>query len=362
MDRSGPDLRPVATGRDDGPADMVESMQQQRIVRAGIVGLGVGERHIGGYRSHPACRVARIADFDAAKRADVATRHPDIPMESDAGAVLDDPEIDIVSIASWDQHHFGQIMRALDNGKHIFVEKPLVLTEEHARAVRAKLRANPHLKISSNLILRRSPRFVRLRREIMEGAFGTVFHIDADYQYGRIHKLLAGWRRDLPGYSLVLGGAVHMIDLVLWLTGDRAVEVTAMGNGMATAGSGFGNFDLVRAVVRFESGMLASIGCNGGLVHPHFHRLEVHGTAATFVNRLESAFVYRDRDPGRRPEVITEAYPGVDKGDLLADFVDAVLHDRDPEVTVDDCFDALAVCFAIERAAHDGRTVAVERF
>ncbi|WP_417520147.1 Gfo/Idh/MocA family protein [Minwuia sp.] len=330
-------------------------MNAHPMLKAGVIGLGVGERHISGYERHPNCRVTRLADFCAEKRAEVAKRHPERRMTDSAADVLDDPEIDIVSIASYDQHHFDQVMHALDRGKHIFVEKPLVLTEEHARQVREKLRGSPHLRISSNLILRRCPRFIWLREQIRSGAFGQIFHIDADYQYGRIHKLLSGWRGELPGYSLVMGGAVHMVDLVLWLTGDRPVEVTAFGNRIATAGSAFTNFDLVRALIRFESGLVVSAGCNGGCVHPHFHKLEVYGTEASFVNGLESAFVYRSRDPGTVPETITEAYPGVDKGDLLEDFVEAVLHDREPEVGQDAVFNALALCFAIERAAHSGR-------
>lgn len=331
------------------------------MIQAGIIGLGVGERHIGGYERHPECRVTRLADFCADKRADVLTRFPDREIADHADAVLDDPDVSIVSVASHDQDHFEQVMRALDADKHVFVEKPLVLQIEHARQVRAKLNEKPHLKISSNLILRRCPRFLKLRADIADGGYGRLFHIDADYQYGRIHKLLGGWRGELRGYSLVLGGAVHMIDLVLWLTGDRAVEVTAMGNRIATDDSAFANFDLVQALVRFESGMVAKIGCNGGCVHPHFHKLEVYGTDASFVNGLESAFVYRDRHPGRRPEQMREAYPGVDKGDLLHDFVDAVLHDRSPEVSADDVFRSLAVCFAIECAAHTGKSVAVEQ-
>jgi predicted dehydrogenase len=325
------------------------------LLRAGVIGLGVGERHISGYERHPNCRVTALADFSADKRAEVATRHPGRPMHAQAETILSDPEIDIVSIASYDQHHFDQVMRAIDQDKHIFVEKPLVLTEEHAIAVRAALRQKPHLRISSNLILRRCPRFLKLRNDVLNGRFGEIFNIDAEYHYGRIHKLLSGWRGELPGYSLVLGGAVHMADLVLWLTGDRPVEVTAFGNNIATCGSPFANFDLVRALVRFESGLVASIGCNGGLVHPHFHKLEVHGTEATFINGLESAFVYRSRDPGTAPETVTEAYPGVDKGDLLEDFVEAVLNNREPEVGQDAVFSALSLCFAIERSVHGGR-------
>ena len=326
------------------------------LLRAGVIGLGVGERHISGYERHPQCRVTALADLSPEKRADVATRHPERPMHVDAESILSDPEIDIVSIASYDQHHFDQVMRAIDQDKHIFVEKPLVLTEEHAIEVRAALKAKPHLRISSNLILRRCPRFLKLRDDIRAGSYGELFNIDAEYHYGRIHKLLSGWRGELPGYSLVLGGAVHMADLVLWLTGDRPVEVSAFGNSISTRGSAFRNFDLVRALVRFESGLVASIGCNGGLVHPHFHKLEIHGTEASFINGLESAFVYRSRDPGRAPETVREAYPGVDKGDLLEDFVDAVLNDREPEVGQDAVFSALSLCFAIERAVHGGGT------
>ena len=330
------------------------------MISAGIVGLGVGERHIDGYEKHPDCRVVALADFDPDKRADVLTRYPGRPMHDTAEAVLTNPDIDIVSVASWDNFHFPQVRQALQNGKHVFVEKPLVLRPEHAREIRADLATRPDLKISSNLILRRCPRFQWLRDEIRNGAFGTLFHIDAAYQYGRIHKLISGWRGTVPDYSLVLGGGVHMIDLVMWLTGKRPVRVQAMGNRIATADSSFANFDLVSANLMFDDGLVVSIGCNGGCVHPHFHKLEVYGTAASFVNGLERAFVYRDRNPDTPPESIDAAYPGVDKGDLLADFVDAIVNDREPEVNTDDVFDAISVCFGIERAVHTGQPVEIE--
>jgi len=335
-------------------------MNGPAMLHAGVIGLGVGERHISGYERHPMCQVTRLVDFSAEKRADVATRHPGRVIDRDADDILNDPDIDVVSIASYDQHHFDQIVRALEQGKHVFVEKPLVMTERHAHEVRERLNRNPHLKLSSNLILRRCPRFLQLKQDMAKGTFGDVFHIDADYQYGRIEKLLSGWRGELPDYSLVMGGAVHMVDLILWLTGEKPVEVVAMGNRMATGRAKGMRHDLVQAEVRFESGMVASIGCNGGCVHPHFHKLEVYGTEASFVNGLESAFVYRSRDPGIAPELVTEAYPGVDKGDLLEDFVDAVLHDRAPEVDADAVFSALALCFAIERAAETGRPQRVQ--
>ena len=119
---------------------------------------------------------------------------PRIVVVEDAAIVVDDPSIDIVSIASFDDAHAAQVMRALDRGKHVFVEKPLCLTVEEFRAMEGRLTDNPKLRLSSNLILRASPRFIDLRQRIGEGGFGRLFNIEADYLYGRLEKLTAGWR------------------------------------------------------------------------------------------------------------------------------------------------------------------------
>ena len=49
------------------------------------------------------------------------------------------------------------------------------------------------------------------------GDYGRAYYVEADYNYGRLWKLTDGWRGEIPFYSVVYGGAVHMIDLVCWL-------------------------------------------------------------------------------------------------------------------------------------------------
>ncbi len=330
-----------------------------RSLRAGIIGLGVGERHIAGYRAHPACEVVAVCDFDDDKRRRARELYPELRLTAEADEILEDPEIDIVSIASWDNYHHRQIVAALDRGKHVFVEKPLVLRPDEAADIRDRLDDRPGLKLSSNLILRRCPRFIDLKQRIAAGGLGQLFHVEGDYNYGRIHKLIEGWRGEIDGYSLVLGGGVHMVDLLTWLTGDRVIEVTAYGNRLATAGTKFKNFDMVVAILKFRSGMTGKLACNGGCVHPHFHLLNIYGTKATFINDLPTARLYYTRNPETPPQLIDGAYPGAEKGDMLANFVEAILRDRQPEVSADDIFRSLAVCFAIERSAHDGGAVAV---
>ena len=96
-------------------------------LRVGIIGMGVGEQHIPGYMSHPDCEVTTLCDFDDEKIALAKKKYPTLHVTRLADKVLNDPAIDIVSIASFDNYHYEQVVRAIENGKHLFVEKPICL-------------------------------------------------------------------------------------------------------------------------------------------------------------------------------------------------------------------------------------------
>lgn len=330
------------------------------MLNAAIIGLGVGERHIEGYEANAAARVVALCDIDEEKRDMAARRYPDRRITAHADEVLSDPDIQIVSIASYDDAHFPQIMGALDSGKHVFVEKPMVLTADDARAVRERLSDRPDLRLSSNLILRKVSRFVDLRARIKAGELGRIFALEASYHYGRLSKLTEGWRGKIPGHSVVLGGGIHMIDLAMWLTDDPIVEVSAFGNRIAGEGSPHANFDCVTASVRFESGAIGQIASNYGCVRPHFHALSVFGTAGTFFNEPGSAALYHSRDPETAPDRLNTPYPFAAKGDAIPSFVASIMGQGEPSVSMDDVFRSLSVCFAIEQAAHRGGTHPVE--
>ena len=330
-------------------------------VRIGVIGLGVGQHHIRAYAQHPNAEVVAVADFDEQRLARVADDHGVEHRFTDAADLLADPGIDLVSVASWDDAHHEQVVAALSAGKHVFVEKPIVQEEEHAREIAALLRERPELRLSSNLPLRRAPRFQLVREWARAGRFGELFLLEGDYDYGRLHKLTEGWRGDLERYSIVAGGGVHLIDLLLWITGDRIVDVQAMATRVATRGSKFEDADTVVATMRFAGGAVGKLGCNFACVHPHYHGLRVYGTDASFVNAIGDATLWtRDGDGTAVPEPVTAAYPGGDKGEVARSMVDAVLGRGDPQVPTQDVFDAMAVVFAIERALLSGGTEAVE--
>ncbi len=327
---------------------------------AGVIGLGVGEQHIAGYREHPQCEVVALCDFREDRQADARKKYPDMKLFERADDLLADPSIDMVSIASYDNYHYQQARQAILAGKHVFVEKPFCLYPEEAQALRALLNDHPDVMFSSNLILRMVPRFRSLKVMIAEKQLGELFCVDADYNYGRLCKITAGWRGRIKFYSVVYGGAVHLIDLLLWLTGDKVIEVSAWGNRIASRGSRFKYDDVVVSILRFESGLVGKVTANYGCVMPHFHGLAVYGTRGTFINGPDYAMLYRSRDPAEAATKITTDYPGVQKGDLVCNFVDSILGNAKPLVTMEDVFRSMSVCFAIEQAREQGRVVQVE--
>jgi predicted dehydrogenase len=328
-------------------------------LKVGIIGLGVGEQHIAGFQSHMGAEVTSLCDFSDEKISYLKNKYPGMKLTKLADEVLDDPEIKIVSIASFDNHHYEQVMRALKSGKHVFVEKPICMNAEQLKDIRAELKKRPDLKLSSNLILRKYPRFAALKKSLEQGELGQLFSVEGDYNYGRLQKIHAGWRGEMPGYSVMLGGGVHLVDLLLWLTGEKVVEVAAFGNRICSEGSHFKQNDMEMAILRFESGLVGKISANFGCVYPHFHELRLYGTRATFVNGLKNAALYTSRNLEEQPKIIADPYPGANKGDLIHNFVDSIVNNVDSEVSSEEIFSTMSVCFAIEEAIHTSKNIRV---
>lgn len=329
------------------------------LLRAGIIGLGVGEQHIAGFERDHRCQVIALCDLSPERLGEVSERNPGRRLASDADDILDDPDIDVVSVASYDDIHYAQVIKAIARGKHIFVEKPLCQTQEQLDDIRARLASRPDLRLSSNLILRMSPRFRRVRGMIRAGELGRPYYLEGSYNYGRIHKILDGWRGRLPYYSVTQGGGIHVIDLLSWLANDQIVEVAAFGTRLATADAGTDFDDTVVAILRFAGGAVGRVTTNFACVHPHFHELSVYGTKATFQNGLAGASLFRSCDAQTAPTPIDEAYLASHKGDLIHNFVKVILDGVEPEVSADNVIRTMEVCLAVDRAAQTGKPVRV---
>lgn len=326
-------------------------------LKAGIIGLGVGEQHIRACLNTPNVEVAMVCDSDPDRLREIGENYGVEQRVEDWHAVTDDPDIDVVTIASYDNNHAKQAIVALENGKHVFIEKPICLSVEEAGDIRAALEARPELKLSSNLPLRTCPRFMRLRDAMQGGEMGHVYHIEADYLWGRPHKLLDGWRPEMPFYSIVLGASIHMIDLVLWLKGEAPVEVSGYGSGLALGQHNLGFDDFAINLFRFNDGSMAKVAAHGGCAHPHFHSVHAYGTDKSFHHDLAGAYWVDGSDPTTQPKAETAEYPAkAERGRVLSSFLSSIMDSGlTALISAADTFLTMDLAFAADRAIREGQ-------
>jgi predicted dehydrogenase len=337
------------------PQPSVSSVDSaRRPLGAAVVGLGVGQHHARAYADHPACDLRQIYDIDPAAAARAHTTFESASVAASFDELLSDAQVDIVSIASYDDAHFGQVVAALDAGRHVFVEKPLCRSLDELRATKAAWRRAGDRHLAANLVLRGAALYQWLRAAIAEGELGEIYAVDGDYLYGRVQKITDGWRVNVADYSVMQGGGVHLVDLMLWLTQQRPAAVTAVSNKIATAGTAFRYDDFMAATFQFESGLVGRITANFGCIHPHQHVLRVFGTRATFVYDDRGGRLHTSRDPRVAARPIDLAPHPPSKGALIPDFVESILNTVDARPEAQQEFDLISACLAADRAAADG--------
>lgn len=319
-------------------------------LKAAVIGLGVGEQHIHGYNADPRCKTALLCDFDPSHLKAVGALHTECRLTTDPQMVFSDETIDVVSIASYDTYHYQQVIEALRNKKHVFVEKPLCLFEDELKNIVTALNASTNLALSSNLILRKSPRFIELREHVQNHALGDIYYLEGDYNYGRLPKLTEGWRGTEPYYSVFHGGAIHLIDLLTWITGKTVVNVFAMGNNISTRGSVFQHNDLVTALLKFNDGAIAKVTANFSSVTPHHHKLCIYGTTGTFEQSHSGAGYLFDRKPATTVEFTQAPYPGIGKDAILIGFVKHILDGSPSDITTQEVLDVMSISLAVEKS------------
>lgn len=328
-----------------------------RPLKAGIVGLGVGEQHLKTYQSLPGVTVQAICDIDPAKLKDVGDRYGIAERHDDYRKITEHPDIDVVSIASYDNYHAEQVISAFRHGKHVMIEKPVALFPEEAEKI-LRAQQDSGKFITSNLILRHSPRFQELKKQIEDGIFGDVTAIEGDYVHQILWKITEGWRGKMPFYCVTYGGGIHLIDLMRWLIGQEVTEVCGMGNTVLTRGSSYPYPSTITNLLKFERDTLGKTMTIFGPNRTKFHSLNVYGTKRCFVNGLPDGEWFDGEEEANR-HVIKTPYPGIEKGDLLPGFIDSIRANTEPLIGVKDIFRVMAICFACWDSVKAGRTVKV---
>lgn len=322
-------------------------MKSSSRLKVGVIGLGIGMAHLRELIAMPDVQVVSICDLNAEVLKEASALAPSAAVTSKADEVLLAKEVEAVVIATFDNYHAEQTILALKQRKHVFVEKPLCLNRDELVNIINAYNSSSGL-LSSNLILRTNPRFLELREKIANNNLGEIFNVESGYWWGRIQKLREGWRGQIENYSVTLGGGVHMIDLSQWLLGSKITEVSALGVKKASKDFFFKAPDTVISQFSFENGAIGRMTANCGCVHPHFHELNVFGTAGTFLNREDGGHYFYPQQ--EVPTILPTKYRGTNKAALVRQFISAIVERKALEVPAQDVFDCISVCLAIDQS------------
>lgn len=141
---------------------------------------------------------------------------------TDYKQVIEDPEVDLVFITSRNREHAQQALEAIRAGKHVFVEKPMALTEQECRdLVRAADESGRRLTVGFNR--RFAPFYRQLKDRVAKRTSPAVLHcrIDSPGISGSY------WMADPAAGGAILGEACHFIDLMYWLLDAEPLSVSA---------------------------------------------------------------------------------------------------------------------------------------
>jgi predicted dehydrogenase len=328
-------------------------------INVGVIGLGVGAKHARILYSNKKVNLISLCDFNNKKINLYKKMFKNCKFTTNSDDIFKNPNIDIVIIASYDNFHAKHILQAIKYNKQFFVEKPFCLNINELNKICLNLK-NKKIIFSSNLVLRSNPAFIDLKKKIKNKIIGEIYYCEGDYNYGRINKILHGWRGQIPFYSVILGGAIHLIDLIVWSSNKKIQSVIADGNKISTKNTNFKNYDLVSALLKFEDGMIAKVTSNFASVSPHHHILSVYGTKSTFFYNNKAIKFYKSRDD-LNPKKVKSNFSNKHKSEILNSFIDSVYYQKDLKIVHEnEIINLMSVCFAIEKSLKTKRWEKVE--
>lgn len=174
-------------------------------------------------------------------------------------ALLRDPEIDAVYIASPVVMHARQARLAADAGKHILIEKPLAMTAQEGQEVIDHCRARG-VKIAAGLMMRFGSHVQTMKRAIAEGKIGRVASGYAQFTCW-YPDIPGAWRqsRAQSGGGALMDMGVHCIDLMQYVLGSRVKEVAAFCDTLSFS---YEVEDSVSVLLRMENGAQCVVQTN----------------------------------------------------------------------------------------------------
>jgi len=309
-------------------------------IKVGIIGLGVGYKHFEAYNFSKSSTVKSVCDFDKKKLFKIKKNYPKIIITQNSSDIIEDKEIDLVSIASYDGYHYEQIKQCIKNKKHIFVEKPFCLSLKQLNTIDI-LTKKFKINIESNYVLRTTDIFKKILNYTKYNK--DLYFIDADYLWGRYKKLF-GWRNKTKDFSLILGGAIHIIDLICWITNKYPITVSTLSNNIALNKSKFKKNSFFLIILKFKNGLIAKVSFNSNSNTKHFHQIKLYYKNSSIFHGPQGTDIFVN---SKKIKTKIGKYPDKkNRKNLISDYVEKLYKTKFKYVYNKRLFKIMKICFA----------------
>ena len=240
-------------------------------LRIAVIGAGsISDAHLQAYGANPEAELAAVCDRNGARARAKAEAFGAARTYTDYRELLAQPDIDAVSVCTWNDSHAEISIAALEAGKHVLCEKPLCRTVEEALRVEDAVRRSGRV-LQVGFVRRYNGNTQLLKSFIDAGELGSIYYAKASC----LRRLgnPGGWfsDRSRSGGGPVIDLGVHIIDVCWYLMGRPKVKTVSantyarLGNRANVKNLSFYKAadydaerndveDLANALIRFENG------------------------------------------------------------------------------------------------------------
>lgn len=326
-------------------------------LRVGVIGLGIGKRHLQSLATMPDVTIAAVCDVVEETAREQAGRYGAAPY-TDAETMIASGGLDAVCLCTPPKHHRPIAEIAARYGTHVLCEKPMAPTLTDCDAmVEACGDAGICLMVAQKM---RFHPLVQRMKEAASGELGPIRWAVAKYALGRVGYDWF-WQEDDGGGPL-LENSIHTVDMMRYLIGE--IETVYASGGNLFNPDRAPQIDAAAATLRFAGGAVAALGIGQASewtwADEHFffacERGEVRITGG--FDRPTNWWSARRDDPSSATD---ETVPVDDCFDReISHFLECVRSGRPPLVPGEDARKSVAACLAIKQSIRSGRPVQPE--
>lgn len=316
--------------------------------------------------------IVAVCDVEPSHMEEVLKKHnlekeTSIKRYTDYKTMIEENELELVSIATESGIHAEVALFCIDNGINVIIEKPMAMSMKDANEIIRRSKEK-NVKVSACHQNRFNIAVQEMRKAVESGRFGKLSHgsIHVRWNRNQDYYTQAPWRGTwAQDGGALMNQCIHGIDLLRWMMGDEVEEVYGVTRQQ------FHHYleaeDIGMAVVKFKNGAIATIEGTTNVYPKNLEEtlylfgengtVKLGGKSTNNIDVWDFADESEQDEKNKGLEEETSNVYGNGHTSLFADVIDAIKNDREPYVDAVAGKNALEMILAIYKSQKEGCAV-----